>query len=57
LALAFVAGLFVKLFPASRKRMAEPPVKLEIPSSKTPIIVPASVVSVSTTQNLPTLLE
>ncbi len=58
LVLALIAGLFVRLFPYRRTSAVEAAlVKVELPSTKSPRTVPASAVSVSSTQNLPTLLE
>jgi hypothetical protein len=58
LVLALITGLFVRLFPHRRKIPAESAImKLELPSTKSPHPIPASVVSVSSTQNMPTLLE
>ncbi|MCC6123560.1 MAG: MerC domain-containing protein [Pirellulales bacterium] len=58
LVLALITGLSVRIFPPRKKRKSEPPAaRAEIPSTKSPQLVPASAVSVATTQNLPTLLE
>ena len=57
LVLALITALFVRLFPPRQKRFPQPAIKADIPSTKSPRLVPASVVSVSSTQNLPTLLE
>jgi hypothetical protein len=58
LVLALITGLFVRFFPYQPKIAAAPAImKVELPSTKSPQTVPASVVSVSSTQNMPTLLE
>lgn len=58
LILAILTGLFVRLFPQPRRIPMESAVmKLELPSTRSPQPVPASVVAVSSTKNLPTLLE
>jgi hypothetical protein len=58
LVLALLAGLFARHFPERHKRAVESPLaKPEIPSAKSPNLVPVSVVSVATTENRPTLLE
>jgi hypothetical protein len=58
LVLAMIAGLFVRMFPYRRKPASHSAIiKPDIPSTRSPQPVPASVASVSSTQNMPTLSE
>jgi hypothetical protein len=58
LVLALITALLVRLFPPRRRRISElPAMKAELPSTKSPHLVPVPTASVSSTQNLPTLLE